>query len=116
MKQTQKVCSIINIGVYLIVILCLLDILQKPLIGYFKYLEELSPESFNGSQNRGEKGKRKKKSLENMLFIFFPSYFEWIIKCRGLVMVAVSRSETVCDCNARRAKRKEQKKTRKIKP
>lgn len=44
MKQTEKVFSIINIEVYLIRFLCLFDVLQKHLIGYFKYLnlEELS--------------------------------------------------------------------------
>lgn len=74
MKQTEKVYSIINIEVYLIVILCLFDVLQKPLIGYFKYLnlEELSTQSFNGHKIDGVKrGKEKKKSSENMFFIFF---------------------------------------------
>lgn len=44
MKQTEKVFGIINIEVHLIGILRLFDVLQKDIIGYFKYLnsKELS--------------------------------------------------------------------------
>lgn len=77
MKQTEKVYSIINIEVYLIVILCLFDVLQKPLIGYFKYLnlEELSTQSFNGHKIDGVKRGKEKKKLGEYVLYFFPSYF-----------------------------------------
>lgn len=49
MKQTGKVFGIINIEVHLIGILRLFDVLQKDIIGYFKYLnsKELSSEGLN---------------------------------------------------------------------
>lgn len=75
-----------NIEVYLIGILCLFDVLQKDLMGYFKYLnlEELSsaPREFQQLQNGW-----CEKNSEDMLFIvfggFFPSYFGRILNAEG---------------------------------
>lgn len=69
-ETREKIFGAMNIEVYLIGILCLFDVLQKDLMGYFKYLnlEELSsaPREFQQLQNGW-----CEKNSEDMLFIVF---------------------------------------------